>query len=309
MSDVILTKEMVSAASNNAKVEGLVFMRTYTEKPTSDGNNSFLAGTAEALGAIQFKVWAGPTYDKMNGGTYVGKICKVAGKINDFNNTRSLIIDSVEEYEGDEYNVGHFLVKKYSPAKLWDSLTNVLRTNVSPEAYEVFEIVINPIVDSFTEEFAAVNHHDNCVNGLLAHTCKLVKIAQVIKFYPIMQDTVTNDALMVGCAIHDIGKTLEYNWGTISKEGRFLNHLTLGLNLITPYKDEIVALKGEEFYSTLISVIQQHHGEYGERPKTLAAYLVHVFDALEAKLTGAQESIENAVGDTIKVDEFYLKIK
>ena len=302
----IITREDVMKSKNNTPVEGLLLMRTYQEKPTQSGSSAYLVGSAEGLGSVPFKVWAGETFDKMKDTDYSNQICYVKALVNDYNNMKSIIIDSVELYNGDEFCNMDFLERKYDEDALWSSLTRVIKNCCSEEAVKVFELVISPIEERFRQEFAAVNHHDNCVNGLLAHTSRVVKIAQVVKFYPVIQDSVTMDALMIGCALHDIGKVLEYNNGSMSEEGKLLNHLALGLNLVTPYKKEIVSLKGINFYNTLLSVIQQHHGQYGERPKTLASYLVHMFDMLESKLTDASESITNSGTDTIKCEDFYL---
>lgn len=309
MSNVILTRESVMALSNNTKVEGLVFVRSYVEKPTQNNNSTYYMGTAEGLGQIQFKVWQGEAFDEMKTNDYSNKVCHIFAKVNDYNGVKSLVVDKIEPYAGDDLSMLDFLEKKYDTATLWTSLNTRLKTDCSPEAVEIFNMIMEPIKDRFEVEFAAVNHHDNCVSGLLAHTSKVAKIAQIIKFYPVLLESVTIDALMVGCAIHDIGKVLEYNNGSISNTGKILNHLSLGLGLVMPFKDKIVELKGELFYDTLLSVIQQHHGEYGEHPKTLAAYLVHLFDCLESKLTDTSESIQNALTDTVKCEDFYLRFK
>ena len=47
-------------------------------------------------------------------------------------------------------------------------------------------MVMNPIKERFKIEFAAIAHHDACVSGLVAHTCKVVRVAQIIKFYPVL---------------------------------------------------------------------------------------------------------------------------
>ncbi|MBR3599861.1 MAG: hypothetical protein IKL53_08270 [Lachnospiraceae bacterium] len=306
----ILTKENIMSMKADTVIEGYILIRTYQEKPTSNGTSTFLTGTAEGIGAVPFKVWKKKeAFDTMKSTDLSNRICKILGAVSEYNNSISIVIDNIEPYEGDELTFDQFIEKRYDEDELWEKLNKVITSMCTPEAVEVWCAIITPIKDRFRKEYAAVNHHDNCINGLLAHTCKVVRIAQVIKFYPTLQDAVTSDALIIGCAVHDVGKVLEYNNGTVSEQGKLLNHLTLGLGLIMPHKDKIVSLKGQDFYDTLLSVVQQHHGEYGERPKTLAAYLVHLFDMLESRLADASLAVETSLTDTIKCDEFHLRFK
>lgn len=305
----IITKEWFTSAPNNEPFNGLVLVRNYVEKPTSNNTSTFISGTMEGLGVLQFKVWQNDdAFSKLKQNDLKGVVCSIKGNVNEYNGTKSLIVLDIEQYTGTDVTPLDFMEKKYDEEYLWNSMIQILRKNCSFEAVEVFQRIIEPIEKRFREEYAAINHHDSCVNGLLAHTCKTVKIAQVLMYYPTIRDSVTYDAIYLGCALHDIGKVLEYNNGSMSELGKTLNHLTLGLTLIMPHREFIVQKKGKEFYDTLMSVIQQHHGEYGERPKTLAAYLVHIFDMLESRLTDASDAIQDSVNDVIKLDDFYLHI-
>ena len=303
-----LTYELFSNSENDAKLSGLVYIRPYQEKPTkTDG--VYLFGTIECKGRYQFKVWSGPTLTKMTDEDFASSICYVTGQVNEFNGAKSFIIKTIEKCTGNEFTELDFMTIKYNQEEIWNSLIRILQKNCSENALRVFDLIMEPIRDRFIMEYAAVSHHDNCIGGLLAHTMKVVRIAQTVKVYQAIMDGVSSDALFIGCALHDIGKVLEYNMGDMSEEGKTLNHLTLGLTLIMPRKDEIVELMGEDFYSTILSVVQQHHGEYGERPKTVTAYLVHLIDSIEAKFTDLSESIEAAKNDTVKCEEFYLRVK
>lgn len=304
----IITREALMAERNNMAMDGLVLVRSYTEKASSSGASTFMTGTLEGKGSFPFKAWQDKeafAYLKENDCTNM--IFKVEANVNDFGGTKSLIISKMEPYTGTDVSQLDFLLQKYDEQQLWDSMMKVLNDRCSAEAMVVFHTVMLPIEARFRKEFAAINHHDNCLNGLLAHTSKVVKIAQVLQWYPTICDAATVDALYIGAALHDIGKILEYNNGAISEQGQILNHLTLGLGLVTMHKDEIVRQKGVHFYNTLLSVVQQHHGEYGERPKTVAAYLVHLIDNLEATLTSLQESIETSTTDMVKQGDFYLR--
>ena len=60
------------------------------------------------------------------------------------------------------------------------------------------------------------------------------------------------------------------------------------------------------FYLELIAIISQHHGEFGERPKTVYAYLVHVIDLLDSRVSGLQKKLDDGVVGNCYFDEFKL---
>ena len=297
----LMSKQSVMEAANGTKVAGYVYVRTYSELPTKNGSMYF-AGKLEMVGAVDFKVWAGNTFNKMKETNMANNICHINAEVNEYNGTKSLIINDIQEYTEDELLPEMFFEQKYNPDELWSSLNKILAGNCSPEGIAVFNLVIEPYKERFMKEYAAISHHDACMSGLLAHSRKVVFIAQIIKSYPNIFKSIDRDLLYVSAALHDIGKTQEYTNGSISEAGKKMSHLTLGLEMIRPFHDQIVELKGEDFYESLQSVIQQHHGEYGERPRTLAAYIIHIIDMLESQLTDIDEVICSATSDQVKIE-------
>lgn len=251
---------------------------------------------------MQFKVWGGNTLNSMKEVSLQGTICHIHAELNEYAGMKSLIIKDCSAYTGDELSIMDFLDRKYDGEDMYNRITKLITNNCSDEAAKVFSIVMNPIEERFKNEFAAIAHHDACVNGLVAHTCKVVRVAQIIKFCPELIKGIDPDVLYVGCALHDIGKTIEYKNGSITEIGKLMSHLTLGLDLIKPYKEQIIALKGERYYNDLLSVIQQHHGEYGERPRTLAAYVISIVDGIEARLTDINEATAQATSGMVKIE-------
>jgi len=306
--DEILKKDFLMSCESGRKIAGFIYLRTYQELPTKNGG-TYIAGKAECIGAIDIKVWNGPIYTQMKEVDFSNKICCIHAEVNEFNGLKSLIISHIHEYEGDELIPDLFFARKYDVDEVWNGLHNILTRNCTADGVAVFDLCIDPIKDRFMKEYAAIGHHDACMNGLLAHSRKVTGISQIVKWYPNITRCVDKDLLYVSAALHDIGKVLEYNNGTITEAGKVMSHLTLGLDLIRPYHDRIVELKGEDFYLALQSVIQQHHGEYGERPRTLAAYLIHIFDILESQLTDIDEILDQTTSDQIRLDGCFLSFK
>ena len=129
-----------------------------------------------------------------------------------------------------------------------------------------------------------------------------------MKFYEAIDKTIDKDILFVSAALHDIGKVLEYNTGAITPIGMRMSHLTLGVGLVSKFEKEIINIKGADFYDSLISVIQQHHGEFGERPRTLVAYIINIIDGLEAQLTDINDMVSSATTSQVKLGEYKLSL-
>lgn len=306
----ILNKTEELKKPDKSYVEGLVLMGEYSENPTKNGG-SYLAGNLQALGDVSFKVWSGACFNDMVKNSYTGKVVKIEGTVNEYGGVKSLILDAIydvptEELDKEGISEIDFFSTKYDTESYYARLTKKLQKCVSAEAYQVYNLIMGDYLDKFKNEFAAINYHDNCRGGLLAHTTKVVNICSVITMYPNISSRISIDALCVGAALHDLGKTLEYCNGTISEVGKYISHNTFGVLILNEHKEEIIHLKGEEFYNILLSIVSQHHGEYGERPRTIAAYIVHQFDLLDSSLTLLDQTLEDTPTGQVRFDGLKL---
>ena len=68
------------------------------------------------------------------------------------------------------------------------------------------------------------------------------------------------------------------------------------------------------FYYEIVSVLQGHHGEFGDAPVTVLAYIVHLIDMLDSQTTGIFDKIESndvvtrANNMTVMVNGKYLVV-
>lgn len=297
----ILKKKDLVKKNDGEYVKGYALIKQYSKQPTKNGG-SYLGGTVEVQGSIGFKVWSSARcfadMDKMD---YAESVCIIEGKINIYGGQPGLIIEECTAIEESQFGMSKadFFEEKYNAESYWSNLVKTLQANVSENAMQVFNLVMNEEVkETFMVEFAAAYHHDNCRSGLLAHTTKTVKIATLCKIYPDLYKRIGVDLLLVGTALHDIGKVREYSNGVISEEGKRFSHNTSGVLMIAKYEEEIVELMGKQFYEDLLSIIAQHHGEYGEHPRTIAAFVVHQIDCLDSVLTGINQQLEGIEPET-----------
>lgn len=310
MSQILYKKDLLEML-NKQSFEGYVLIQSYGEQPTKTGS-SFMGGNLEANGTVSFKAWRGTAFDTLKESELEGKICLIGGEINDWNGTKSVIINSISEVpesvlEKVDLKKSDFFEPKYNIDSYWDTLNKIMEKHTSKEGYEIFSLIMSEVEESFKEEFAAINYHDNCKGGLLAHTTKVVKLASVISLYPDILKRISEDLLYVGAGIHDIGKVIEYSTGVISEKGKHISHLTIGCLMLEEHKDRIIELKGEDFYYSLLSIIAQHHGSYEETPRTIAAYVVHQIDCLESTLALLNQTLEEIPeGSQISFDSMKL---
>lgn len=307
----ILEKRNLVGLPDGSVVDGLVYVKNYSVLPTKSGG-SYIGGSLESKGTIPFKSWSNTEAYKVltESDPKVQGPKRVVASVNIYGGTFSLVVQNVFDVSGEhKYTFADFSESKYDIEGYWDNLCATLKKLVSPEAYNVFTMIMSEgVADRFKEEVAAVSHHDNCFGGLLGHSLKVSKMCSLLKMYPNLYSRVDTDLLYVGCAVHDIGKILEYNQSCMSEYGKMVSHLCSGAILVSKYEKEIIGLKGESFYWGLLSVISQHHGEYGERPRTVASYVIHMLDLLESQLTSLDQMLEDSSQNQLVVGDFKLSV-
>lgn len=294
----IINKKDVVKLDAGSVVSGYALVQNYNLLPQKNGGH-YISGQLQANGQLPFKVWSDSNADSafarlnFRGDEYKNTICRVSGKVDKFGGVDSLVLNSIDVVDSKALGLSEsdFLEEVYDISTWWGMLTNTLGKYCSDKAYQLFIDLMAPIKERFIVEFAAVHHHDNCKSGLLAHTTKVVRMASLIKMYPELMKRVSADTLFLSCALHDIGKIYEYCNGAVSPDGQILSHHTFGVLFLNENRNLIIDTMGEKFYYTLLSVVEQHHGEWGERPRTLVAYLVHLLDNLDATLTSLNSLI------------------
>lgn len=140
--------------------------------------------------------------------------------------------------------------------------------------------------NSFSESPAALRVHDAYPGGLIKHTENVLKLVDIILHtYPEIITCVNRGLVMFSAIIHDIGKITEYTPEVTRGKYHWFSHLGSGIEIMANHRHDIIEVFGEEGYYRILSVIQQHHGEFSESCHTLEAYIVHKADMLEAQMS------------------------
>ena len=314
----LITKEQLKNLSAGQKINGIILVKDYSIQLTKT-NKEYVAGTLQSGADIYFKSWGSSSaFSKFKLEDYKNTPAYIVGSVDDYGGSNSIIVESVQVVEG--YTPDQFYPIKYNIDAYWSALKGQIDKRVSDKGKNICDSILfnnEELSNRFKNEFAAKSHHDNCKGGLLAHTYKVLNnIANIVTMYPALVtrenevDSDFIDLLYIGALLHDIGKTVEMEFGVYQPKS-IVTHNYLGLEFIEPYESLIIESYNETWYYNLVSILLQHHGDYEAPCRTLASFIVHRADEFDATMTllcQQVESVNNASGERIKFDNKYLVI-
>lgn len=312
MSETLQIIDLKNIDVNTVVDDGIAYVSECNLIPYGNAGKKRLAGTFTYKGAMRgFKSFDDVVVNFCETNDLVGKVVCISGVGSEYNNKVEIQLKCIS------FNVGSYterdFIKSVDIQAVFSEFSKFIKTELSPNYYEVMKLVLNVRINQFVTSFAGSKMHDAQVGGLMNHEYKMLKLAKVL---------VENDArlepykdiLFVGIGLHDFGKIYEMDRGVYTKNS-FVTHRTIGIEILAQEKAKIVELIGETEYYHLLAIIQGHHGEYGDAPTTVWAYLIHLIDMLESQTTGILDSIEagmtrksNAGNDTVYVNGSNLVI-
>ena len=291
---------------NGDAVSGIILLKDVVRATTKNGK-PFFHGSVCSGTDVSFKAWDNSEAFKMlEREDLAGKVVYISGNWNEYMGVFSIILDTVmTNAELVAIDPMNFIESKYNIDAYWSGLQNIMKSTLTEKGMLLankFLFENEEVANDFKVEFAAKSHHDNCKAGLLAHTYKVCYLMQVtLNLY---KDIVDKDLVMLGVLLHDIGKIKEMHMGVYQPCSK-VTHRFLGIEMLD--KDLIVENYGEDWYYELVSIMLQHHGEWGDPCKTVSARLVNLVDEFEAKAMLIKQAVD--ISDncgTINIDGQYL---
>lgn len=291
---------------NGDVVSGIILLKDVVRATTKNGK-PFFHGSVCSGTDVSFKAWDNSEAFKMlEREDLAGKVVYISGNWSEYMGVTSIILDTVmTNAELVAIDPMNFIESKYNIDAYWSGLQNIMKSTLTEKGMLLankFLFENEEVANAFKVEFAAKRHHDNCKAGLLAHTYKVCYLMQVtLNLY---KDIVDKDLVMLGVLLHDIGKIKEMHMGVYQPCSK-VTHRFLGIEMLD--KDLIVENYGEDWYYELVSIMLQHHGEWGDPCKTVSARLVNLVDEFEAKAMLIKQAVD--ISDncgTINIDGQYL---
>lgn len=283
-----------------------VFLKS-VEKATTKTGAPFIKGVLHNQDDIFFNIWSNSlAFGKLDWVNSVGKVLVINAEPNEYNGIVSLIINDVAPAP-ETIQVSSLIGTPLDLEKNYNALLARLQRVLSDKAYKVWETIMGTHLEDFKQEFAATYYHDNVKGGLLFHTLKiLVFLETSMQLYSSIRNSTELDLIYLGTVLHDLGKIREYSMGSRTNIA-FTTHEVLGALMVSEHKDLIIQEFNEEFYYRLLSIITQHHGEFGIRPNTVEAYVVHLIDMFESKMQFLNQSLTDNDDTILRIDDFKLQ--
>lgn len=288
MDDIILDLATVKEGMSFSNVNS--FLSSFTTKAYGEGK-VYGSGSLTCQGVnLTIKVWEKALIDKILKGVYVGNVVSFTGTTKTYQGTLELTVTDMRL--NPNISKVDFLPTTDGLQQLQEEFFTFINTKIAQPYVKTLLAVFNGenVLQLFCKEYAGNKMHDAKIGGLLNHTLKMLRLAETIVKNDVRLEAY-KDILYAGVILHDIGKVQEMNLG-IYTANSFPSHRMFGIEMLCRHKAEIVAEIGETNYYHLQCIIQGHHGQWGEPPKTVWAYIVHLIDMLESATTGVLDKIE-----------------
>lgn len=268
-----------------------------------DGNSYLNVTLSDKTGRIKGVVW--DNVDPILSGISSCDFVNITGNVSDYRGKLQIVLKEMTSHPTDRIDPSDFLPT--TPRNIdamfqrLQQLTNSVKTDHLKDLLDAFWNDA-AFVKQFKAAPAAMKMHHAYIGGLLEHTLSMALLVSSISGH---YGGLDRDLLLAGAVLHDIGKIREFEYRyriAYSTEGRLVNHIVIGLQLIDEKVSQLDAPPGDA-YLLLRHMVVSHHGsrEFGspEPPKTLEAVLLHHLDDLDAKVNGIREfmAVQEPDGD------------
>jgi len=260
-----------------------------------DGSNYLNITVSDKTGKIKGVMWDNieQITDKSSSSDFV----HLQGTVSEYKGTCQLIIKKMDPYLADLVDLSDFLPQTSrnidNMLERLKEITSSMEKNCYKKLFDEFWNDKN-FVQKFKTAPAAKTLHHAYIGGLIEHSLSIAILSDKIAGH---YGGIDRDLLLAGGILHDVGKIkeFEYIWKIeYSDEGRLLNHIVIGLQMV---EDKIRKIKDfpEKQAMLLKHMIISHHGhrEFGspEPPKIVEAVLLNYIDEIDSKINGIRDFI------------------
>ncbi|MBS3759347.1 MAG: HD domain-containing protein [Desulfobacterales bacterium] len=266
-----------------------------------DGGNYMTIVLSDKSGSVKGVLW--DNIDDFIETPASGDFVNIRGSVSEYRGAPQVVVKYMAPLAPDDIDITDFLpATRRDPESMLSRLKDVSNSVKNRDLNALLQLFWSDA--SFVEKFkiapAAKKMHHAYLGGLLEHTLSLALLAERIADH---YSGIDRDLLLTGAILHDIGKIKEFVYDRridYSDEGRLINHIVIGVEMLQEKIDAIDAFP-EKTAMLLKHMIVSHHGnrEYGspEPPKTLEAVMLNYLDEIDAKMNGIREFMESQTAD------------
>ncbi|RLC25474.1 MAG: CRISPR-associated endonuclease Cas3'' [Deltaproteobacteria bacterium] len=293
-----MKKQFINSIKTGDIVDDIFVLSEKNLAQKKDGNNFLNVSLSDKTGIIKGVVWN--NVDQITTKISAGDFARVKGTVTEYRGSLQLVIKNIEACSADSIDPSDFLPEsKFNRDAMFERLLKLTKTIETLYLKNLFEAFWND--DEFVSKFkrapAAKKMHHAYIGGLIEHTLSMARLAdKIAEHYQYIG--IDRDLLITGAILHDIGKIREFDYKVkidYSDEGRLLNHIVIGVQMIEEKLGNIKSFPDEQ--ALLIKhMIVSHHGtrDFGspEPPKTIEAVLLNYIDEIDSKVNGIREFID-----------------
>ncbi|MBW1696687.1 MAG: HD domain-containing protein [Deltaproteobacteria bacterium] len=258
-----------------------------------DGNNYLNLVLSDKTGTIKGVVW--DNADRVSLSVAVNDVVQIHGVANEYKGELQLVVKKMAVCSPEAIDPRDFVpVTERNIENMLDRLIKLSAELRDPNLRTLLEAFWNDtdFVQKFKSAPAAKKMHHAYIGGLLEHTLSMAVLAEKIAGH---YSGVNIDLLLAGVVLHDIGKIREFEYKFFidySDEGRLLNHIIIGLQML---EEKLKGLEDFPYEKAVLlkHMIVSHHGarDFGspEPPKTLEAMLLNYIDEIDSKISGVRD--------------------
>jgi len=292
-----MKKQFVNALKAGDAVDDIFVLSEKSLSQKRDGNPFLNVTLSDKTGSIKGVVWDNVNHitEKVSAGDFV----HIKGNVNEYRGAFQLILKQMAGCSEDTIDPSDFLpATNRNIENMFTRLRKITDSIETGYLTKLFKAFWNDkeFVSKFKTAPAAKKMHHAYLGGLLEHTLSMALLVDRIAGH---YSGINRDLLLAGTILHDIGKIREFEYTVridYSDEGRLLNHIVIGLQLINGKIQEVEDFPEEQAF-LLKHLVVSHHGskEFGspEPPKTIEAVLLYYIDEIDAKVNGIREFISS----------------
>jgi len=283
----VVKKLFVKDLKPKADIESVFLVKAINLVTGRDGKDYLNLVFSDRSGEIEGRVW-------QQAATYAerftkGDLISLAGKVNQYQGRRQIIVKSLKKLDQDKFDKGDFEPQsEFDSEEMYQELLGLVKKQ--KDIY-IKELLLQVLQD---EEIAlrlkvwpaGSSIHHAYRSGLLEHILSCSKLAVSLSAHY----QVNESYVLAGCILHDLCKIYELTEGPnadYTDEGKLVGHLVRGTEIVDRFSRKI---KNFPYHMKLHlkHILLSHHGayEYGSPkiPQTSEAMLVHQIDMMDSKL-------------------------
>lgn len=291
----LMKEKFINAIRAGEFVKDIFVLTEKSLAQKRDGKNFLNVILSDKTGDLKGVVW--DNVDDIVEHITSGDFVYVEGSVNEYKGALQIVVKKTEVRSADSVDPGDYLPETGRDIeKMFERLLSIAATLKSIHLKALFEAFWKDeeFVRKFKTAPAAKKMHHAYLGGLLEHTLSMVSLADKIAGH---YTGISRELLIAGTILHDIGKIREFDYTykiDYSDEGRLLNHIVIGVQMIDEKIKKIENFP-EEQALLLKHLVVSHHGfrEFGspEPPKTIEAVLLNYIDEIDSKVNGIRDFI------------------